>query len=145
MLCIIIYIYADGHYSASRLSSAVTKVTGKLKELLSQFNCIGIHSLSWKDVTDLTSPVWYEGILQADTTIPMSVKLQAIKFYHLCIRSEEEIALLSAEMCNVVKFYCDEWKKIHDKVNAYTCTPISLDDTYTRGILAPENAIEHGK
>lgn len=70
--------FADGQYLASRLSKSITKASSKIKSLLSQLNSLNIESSTWFDAINLSN-VWYEAILESDTTpIPQSVKLQAI-------------------------------------------------------------------
>lgn len=62
----------------------------------------------WNNVIDLTSPIWYEGILASGTSIPLSVKLDAIRLYHLKMRATEEIEILKNDMKNTYSFYIHE-------------------------------------
>lgn len=114
---IAISITVDGQYVSSRLSKSINNASAKLKKLLTEYNSYNIYSLAWEDVTDLSSHVWYEGILRGnDKDIPNSVKLKAIEKYHIMIRCEEEISYLREDMIQTVAFYINDLFILSQKI-----------------------------
>ena len=87
------YNNADGQYLASKLSKSITKQSSQLKQLLKKF--ISLHNadvLTWADATDLSSSQWCGGAF--DHHVPKKLQLNAIKYHHLVLRSDEEIELI---------------------------------------------------
>ena len=126
-------MFLDGQYLSSRLSASISKATTKLKSLLREFNSFNVESMSWKDVSDLSSHVWYEGVLQSENIeVPLAVKLKAIENYHVILRCEEELQMLSEDMRNVVKFYILD----HVTLNEEIVKRAESHNFYDRGCVA---------
>lgn len=126
-------MFLDGQYLSSRLSASISKATTKLKSLLREFNSFNVESMSWKDVSDLSSHVWYEGVLQSENIeVPLAVKLKAIENYHVILRCEEELQMLSEDMRNVVEFYILD----HVTLNEEIVKRAESHNLYDRGCVA---------
>lgn len=126
-------MFLDGQYLSSRLSASISKATTKLKSLLREFNSFNVESMSWKDVSDLSSHVWYKGVLQSENIeVPLAVKLKAIENYHIILRCEEELQMLSEDMRNVVEFYILD----HVTINEEIVKRAESHNLYDRGCVA---------
>ncbi len=111
--CIFSLLNTDGQYLASRLARSITSESAKLKGLLSEFNTLAPESdkLSWQEVTDLSSTIWFRGVLQSDSRVPKSIKLEAIAAHHMLLRADEELTLIKQEMISVIT-YLSDWSKL---------------------------------
>lgn len=122
------YFSIDGQYLASRLSKSITNASSKLKTLLTEYNSFNIHTLKWEDVINLSSHVWYEGVLSDDCEgVPNSIKLKAIEKHHTMLRCEEEAKSLREDMKNIVNFYLDDLRMLNKiaQLQNSDVTPIS--------------------
>jgi hypothetical protein len=128
--------FADGQYIASRLSKSISKTTSKLKALLTEYNSFNIFSLNWKDITDLSSHVWYEGVHCGCSfaTIPNSVKLKAIELYHTMLRCDEETSALCKEMKQTVEFFVNDIIVLNQQIDKIKNEMYSLT-AYDKGCL----------
>ena len=107
----------DGQYLASRLSNLISKTTVKLKSTLDQLNSLNIFSITWEDVSDLSSHIWYEGALHNETIpVPLSIKLKAIEIYHTILRCDEEALMLSNDMDSVIAFYLHDHSLLKQEI-----------------------------
>lgn len=118
-LYVIEYFYngswLDGHNMAARVSKSITAASVELKKYLSEYNNIpGVNSLTWKDVTDLFSPLWlFDSFNGTSERIPKSIKLASITNHHLILRADEEISLLKQEMSCVIKYHQNHLQKLY--------------------------------
>ncbi len=53
-----------------------------------------------------------DGMDLINENIPKKVQLDAIKFQHLVVRSEEEIQLIETEMRATTSFYLKDWQEL---------------------------------
>ena len=70
--------------------------------------------LTWNQVVDISSSIW-NSQLEGDENIvvvPKSIRLTAINSYVKGLRAAEEKELLKEEMCNVIKFYMQQYHSI---------------------------------
>lgn len=77
-----------------------------MKKFLNAYNA-GIDSschLSWEEAVNLSSQI-YVDCLYSESTIPNSVKYQAVQFFQQMLRAEEEIVRIKNEMLNCVHHY----------------------------------------
>ena len=122
--------HIDGQYLASRLAKSITRESTKLKGLINKYNALALHSekVSWQDVTNLSSPLWFHGVLQSDSHVPKNIKLDAIAAHRRILRSEEDIRLIKTEMANVVSFVLKDWATlvhhIH-RLQTSECSPFN--------------------
>ena len=91
-----------------------------LKKNLADCNSgINVSShLSWSEATDLSSEL-YRDCLYSDSTIPATVKYQAVQLYHQICRAKEELARIRSEMENCVNHYISIYETLSKKVEFY--------------------------
>ena len=65
----LIFLILSSYRWSIHVSKYILKSTKELKELLQRYNELGFGSMMWDEVTDLTSPIWYEGILQSHSHV----------------------------------------------------------------------------
>jgi hypothetical protein len=132
--------YADGQKIANRLSNGIGKETNRARQLLDEYNAISSEitpsfpPLSLSDVLSPDSDIWTKHAqLEANSTVPSSLKKDITEAYLLMKRCEEELELLTAEMHNALEY----WKKCID------CIKNSIDDAkadsssqYSRGVAS---------
>lgn len=96
-----------------------------LKKNLAAFNSgINVSShLSWSEATDLSSEL-YRDCLYSNSTIPTTVKYQAVQLYHQISRAKEELARIKSEMKNCVDHYITNYETLVKQVehkNSWIC------------------------
>lgn len=60
--------------------------------------------LPWVEAVNLSSQI-YTDCLYSDSTVPNSIKYQAVQFYQQICRAKEEIVRIKDEMMNCVHYY----------------------------------------
>ncbi len=96
-------LFIDGQYLASRLSKTINSLSSKLKQLLKDYNSFPSVSVtdswSWSGIiTNFRNFNLIEDFGTNNENIPKKIQLDAIKFHHLVMHSEEEIKLIENEM-----------------------------------------------
>ncbi len=104
-----------------------------MKGLITEYNAVVVEEkrLEWKEVTDLSSTLWFGGVLQSDSHIPKRIKLDAIKHHHHILRADEEICLIKKEMEAVISFHLKEWRQLVDHLQHLRDT--EDESQYSRG------------
>ena len=113
-------VVLDGQKIAIRLARRINVVTKSLKKCLNGYNT-GIDSschLSWEEAVNLSSQI-YVDCLYSESTIPNSVKHQAVQFYQQSLRSEEEIVRINTEMLNCVHHYIGAHESLIQQIECY--------------------------
>ena len=112
--------FTDGQKIAIRLARRISVVTKMLKKNLTAYNSdIDVSShLSWSEATDLSSE-FYRSCLFSDSTIPDTVKHQAVQHYHQIARAKEELARIKGEMANCVNHYISTFELLMKQVEFY--------------------------
>ena len=100
---------------AARVSKSITAASVQLKKHLHEYNNIpGVQLLTWKDVTNVSSPLWlFDNFNSTPQHIPKSIKLASITNHHLILRADEEISMLKQEMSCVIKYHQNHLQKLH--------------------------------
>ena len=100
---------------ATRVSKSIIAASVQLKKHLHEYNNIpGVQLLTWKDVTNISSPLWlFDNFNSTPQRIPKSIKLASITKYHLILRSDEEICMLKQEMTCVIKYHQKHLQRLH--------------------------------
>ena len=111
----IVHFFVDGHNMAARVSKSITAASVQLKKHLHDYNNIpGAQLLTWKDVTNVSSPLWlFDNFNSTSQHIPKSIKLASITNHHLILRADEEISMLKQEMSCVIKYHQNHLQKLH--------------------------------
>ena len=73
-----VHFFVDGHNMAARVSKSITAASVQLKKHLHDYNNIpGAQLLTWKDVTNVSSPLWlFDNFNSTSQHIPKSIKLR---------------------------------------------------------------------
>ncbi len=129
-------LFIDGQYLASRLSKTINSLSSKLKQLLKDYNSFPSVSVtdswSWSGITNFGNFNLIEDFGTNNENIPKKIQLDAIKFHHLVMRSEEEIKLIENEMKATISFYQKDWQELVSAVKERSVMPLS---TYNLGAL----------
>lgn len=124
---------ADGQKIAKKLAVQIAREMKAMKALLPVYNAcqvaIGGETLSVEEVLD---PSQLSMMLRPLSSISSKSKHELIESFVHAKRAEEEIAMLEAEMVNVVKYYEHRRKVIQDSINLAT----PREDAFSRGALS---------
>lgn len=130
----IVNIITDGQKIAIRLSRRITVVTQSLRKSLADYNA-GLDSssqLTWEQVTDLSQQI-HDGCLFTNTSIPSTIKSQAIRLHNIMMRAEEEIGKLKEEMFHCIEHFISVYSCLIGKIeelknnpNSFSCGHICL-------------------
>ena len=118
-----VYSCTDGQCIASRLSKSLNQETVKLKQFVQMFNNLpGERQITWEDGTDLSSSLLCHSTVMG---VPRNIKLSAIKYHHLALRSDEDINLLKNEMHSTFCFFLEDWKHLLSTIDEFKTKPCS--------------------
>ncbi len=110
----------DGQKIAIRLARRITVVTKSLKKCLNEYNT-GINPLchlSWPEAVNLSSQI-YADCLYSESTVPNSMKYQAVQFYQQISRAQEEVVRIKDEMLNCIHYYIGIYEHLIRKAKFY--------------------------
>ena len=122
---------SDGQKIAIRLSRRITVVTRQLKKVLNEYNSKSstTNRMSWEDATTLSVYTHSFGT----STVPDSIKQDAVRCYHEKQRAREEVGRLQSEMKNCADHYTTQRSCL---LQARKCLQdTGAQDTYTLGSI----------